>query len=475
MLIEKVTETLKNTCTFNPSTKILLGFSGGADSICLLDILSKIGFQATIAYFNHQLRTGVEEEMQFVKNTADKYKLDFIIGSENIAALAKKTHQGIEETARFYRYQFLFKAAKESNAMGVFVAHHADDQAETILMNLIRGTGLNGLIGMDLVSPSDFSDSIPIIRPMLTIWKDEILLYCRENQLSFMVDETNTDEVYIRNRIRGGLIPTLEKYNPKIKQGLIRMGTILHDDYEFIAQYSENGLDNIVQRSRLGFVEIDVLVFGNYPVSIQRNMINRLLHDFFIVENNISFNLIENIRKVLIGEKANNYSKIMHDLHVLVEKNSGYLYIDLHDLQEDDELFLSENKQIKNQGVTSINDTWCITSEVLTIDQVEGIFDQNKNMYVVYLDANSAGEQLFLQNWRKGIRYAPLGLSGHSMKLSDFWINKGFPRRKRINWPLIISKGKLIWVPGFQPAFCVRITESTEQVLKLSIEKITST
>ena len=475
MLIKRVIETLNSTCNINLNTKVVLGFSGGADSVCLLDILTEIGFRVTIAYFNHQLRRGVEEEMHFVKNTADKYKINFIIGSENITALAKKNHQGIEEAARFYRYQYLFKTAKESNSVGVFVAHHADDQVETILMNLIRGTGLNGLIGMDFVSSNKFSDSMPIIRPMLDIWKDEILLYCRENHLTFMVDETNEDEIYSRNRIRGSLIPTLEKYNPKIKQGLIRMGTILHDDYEFLMQYSENALGKAVQRSKPGFAEIDVLAFSSYPVSIQRNMINCLLHEFFEMENNKSFYLIENIRKVLIGGIISNYSEVMHNLHVLVEKSSGYLYSDVDDLQDVHALFLlGENTQIIKQGVTNINNTWCITGELLPIDQVENIFRQNKNMYSVYIDANSVGEQLFLQKWQKGIRYAPLGLSGHSMKLSDFWINKGFPKRKRDNWPLVISEGKLIWVPGFQPAFCVRITESTRQVLKLSVEKISS-
>ncbi|MCJ7650707.1 MAG: tRNA lysidine(34) synthetase TilS, partial [Candidatus Lokiarchaeota archaeon] len=440
MLIERVIESLKNTGNFDPNTKILLGFSGGADSICLLDILSKIGFQINIAYFNHQLRAGVDEEIQFVKNTADKYKLDFIIGSENISVLAEKGHQGIEEAARFYRYQFLFKTAKESNARGVFVAHHADDQAETILMNIIRGTGLNGLIGMKLISSSEFSDSIPIIRPMLNIWKDEILLYCRDNQLPFMVDETNKDENFKRNRIRGNLIPTLERYNPKIKQGLIRMGTILHDDYEFLVDFSENALNNVVQQSREGFVKIDVLAFSNCPVSIQRNIVNQLLHDFFNTENNTSFDLVENIRKVLIGEKASKYSKIMQDLNVLVEKGSGYLFASLHDLLEENDLYLlNENSQIKKQGVTIINDFWCITSEILPVKKVESVFSQNKNMYIAYLDANSVGEQLFLQKWHKGIRFAPLGLSGHSMKLSDFWINKGLPKRKRDNWPLVIS------------------------------------
>ncbi|MDO9545253.1 MAG: tRNA lysidine(34) synthetase TilS [Pelolinea sp.] len=456
-----------------PDDQIVLGFSGGADSVCLLEILSRIGFQVRIAYFNHQLRAAVEKEIQFVKNTANRYALDFTIGTENILSLAKNKGRGIEETARFYRYQFLFDIAKESNAKAVIVAHHADDQVETILMNLIRGTGLNGLIGMDMVSFSEFSTSIPIIRPILNSWKIEILDFCKENRLSFMIDETNEDEEFTRNSLRGSLIPMLEKYNPNIKQGLFRMGMILRDEYDFLTKCADNAVDNVVQRSRQGFVEMDALEFGKYAVSVQRNVIDRLLDTYFNLENTKSFNLIENIRKVLIGEVNSNYSKLLDGLQVVLEKNSGYLCVDIHDLEEEDELFLqNENTRVVNQGVTAINDTWRITSEVLPIDQVKNIFGKNENMYIAYLDANSLRDHLELRKWKEGIRYAPLGLSGHSMKLSDFWINKGFPKRKRANWPLVISSEEIIWIPGFQPAYSVRITRRTKNVLKLSVDRI---
>jgi len=282
MLTYHVAESLKEKCGINIQEKIVLGFSGGADSICLLDILHKLGYKVVVAYFNHQLRPSMGEEVRFVKEVVEKYKYDFKLGAEDIGNLAKKTNKGIEETARFFRYQFLMRVAQDTDSSSVMVAHHADDQVETILMNIIRGTGLNGLIGMDYVSFGKFSKSIPIIRPFLDVWKDEILSYCEDNDLTFTIDETNINEVYTRNSVRVSLIPFLEKYNPNFKQGLIRMSSILYDDHAFIKKYSEKIIENVISLQKTNFAEINIRTLKQHPISIQRYIINRTLRDYLI-------------------------------------------------------------------------------------------------------------------------------------------------------------------------------------------------
>jgi tRNA(Ile)-lysidine synthase len=473
MLVKNITETLFNACRIKPNDLVILGFSGGADSVCLLDALSKMKCHFRIAYFNHQLRKTVDREVHFVKNIALKYAVECSIGSEDIFSLAKKNNKGIEETARFYRYQYLIETAKKYNAVSVVVAHHADDQIETILMNLLRGTGLNGLIGMDFVSFSEFSDSIPIIRPMLKIWKSEILEFCKTNNLPFSEDETNSDEIYTRNKIRGQLIPTLQKYNPQIKQSLDRMGTILRDDHEFLLDYAEKAKRNLVLCARKNFIKMDVLEFRKHSVSIQRNIINCLLDEFFFIGKNKSFILIESVRKVLNEEISGNYSKLLVDLQVLVEDNTGYFFSNIQELNKADDLILdNEGDQVKKNGFVLINKNWKITTKTIPFTEVKGMYAVNTNTYVAYVDAASVGGGLSLGKWKEGIRFAPLGLSGHSMKLSDFWINKGFPKRKRGNWPLIMAGNEILWIPGFQPAHSARITDSTREVLKLSVDKV---
>ena len=472
MLKDRVAENLKEKCGIEIQDKIVLGFSGGADSICLLDILNKLGYKVVVAYFNHQLRPSIDKEVQFAKRVVEKYKFDFKLGTEDVNNFAKRTNKGIEETARSFRYQFLMKVAKDTNSSSIMVAHHADDQVETILMNLIRGTGLNGLIGMDYVSYGEFSKSIPIIRPLLDVWKDEILSFCEDNDLTFIIDETNTDEVFTRNSIRSSLIPFLEKYNPNFKQGLIRMSGILHDDHTFIMQYSEKIIEDVIHLQKTNFVEFKIRTFRQYPISVQRFIINGILRDYFNIGKKKSFNLIENIRKVLTREITSHYSRLLKDLQVIVEKDRGYLLTNADDLESEGGLKLENDlAEVAIPGFTPINQNWYLKSSVLPIDEVMEIFKKNENNYFAYLDAELAEEKIFMRKWQTGDRYAPLGLSGHSMKLSDFWINKGFPKRFREDWPLIISNEKLIWIPGFQPAFKVRITDSTKYVLQLNVEE----
>jgi tRNA(Ile)-lysidine synthase len=472
MLIDRVAENLNEKCGIKFQEKIVLGFSGGVDSICLLDILHKLRFKVVVAYFNHQLRPSVDEEVRFVKRVVEKYKYDFKLGAEDINNIAKKANRGIEETARTFRYQFLMKVAQDTNSNSVVVAHHADDQVETILMNLIRGTGLNGLIGMDYVSYGEFSKSIPVIRPLLDVWKDEIISYCEDNNLTFTIDETNIDEVFTRNSIRGSLIPFLEKYNPNFKQGLIRMSGILHDDHTFITRYSEKIIENVIHLQKTNFVEIKIRTLKQYPISVQRYIINGVLRDYFSIGKKKSFNLIENIRKVLTGETTSHYSRLLKDLQVIVEKNRGYVLANIDDLESEVGLKLEiDMAEVAIPGFTPINQNWHLKSALLSIDEVRETFKKNENNYSAYLDAELAGRKIIMRKWQAGDRYAPLGLSGHSMKLSDFWINKGFPKRFRSDWPLIISNEQLIWIPGFQPAFNVRITESTKHVLKLNVEE----
>lgn len=163
MLQERVKISLKEECKLKENDHLVVGFSGGSDSLCLVDILSSLNRKITIVYFNHNLRDSVEEEIQFTRDIAQNYCCESVIGSEKIFYLAESNRKGIEETAREFRYRFLAKIAEDTGAAAVLTAHHADDQVETILMNLIRGTGLGGLVGMRAVSKNGFCGEIPSV------------------------------------------------------------------------------------------------------------------------------------------------------------------------------------------------------------------------------------------------------------------------------------------------------------------------
>ena len=212
---------------------MVIGCSGGPDSLCLLHLLlelaAKLDLTLTVAHLNHQLRPeqALEDE-RFVRSISKRWELPLFVETQDIAKIAKARKQSIEEAARQTRYNFLGRVATTVGAQKIAVGHHADDQTETILMHLLRGTGLDGLRGMlprtrlPLFSLKDLDISardVRLIRPLLEISRAEIEAYCHEHQLSPRQDSSNQDTTFFRNRLRHELIPILESYNPNIGPG----------------------------------------------------------------------------------------------------------------------------------------------------------------------------------------------------------------------------------------------------------------
>jgi len=202
---------------------IIVGVSGGADSLCLLGTLHEAGYSLIVAHFDHQLRPDSAEGAKFVQQIAEKYNLHFVSASDDVAAYAKAEKQTTEEAARNLRYRFLFAQARKYNAQAVAVGHTADDQVETVLMHFLRGAGLSGLKGIQprTILPA-FDLEIPLVRPILDFWRDDTVAYCVAHNLTPHEDPSNASDDFFRNRLRHNLIPELEKYNPRFRETLQR-------------------------------------------------------------------------------------------------------------------------------------------------------------------------------------------------------------------------------------------------------------
>ncbi len=223
-----------NNAGFSPDDLLLLAVSGGPDSLVMAYVLHSLGWKIALAHFDHQLRNQSTADCQFVKNTAATFQIDFYQGSEDIQQKADLEKRSVEEVARDYRYRFLFSTAVKIKAKAVLTAHTADDQIETVLMHLLRGSGLHGLAGMQLITLSEFHSTIPLVRPLLTIWRKDIEAYCTEFGLNPVQDASNQEVTYFRNRIRHELIPNLESYNPAIKENILHLAEIVQDDWAFL-------------------------------------------------------------------------------------------------------------------------------------------------------------------------------------------------------------------------------------------------
>ena len=303
---------------FPPSASYLVGVSGGRDSVALLHWLIEAGYKILIVcHLNHQLRgSSSNADARFVARLADGYNVDLQLGSANVRALAKKKKMSIEAAAREARYSFFAKIAKRHCCRTIFLAHHADDLVETLLLNLFRGAGLTGLAAMRQVSARHIDDvELTIVRPLLSVWRSEIDNYVREHDLKFREDASNTNLGPLRNRIRQRVVPDLEKLlGRNIRQNVWRTATIAAEEEDWI----ESQLPVSTE------VELSVAKLRGAPVAIQRRRILKWLRAQDVA--NVGFDVIERVRSLL--DVANPAAKTNLPENRHVRRRAGKIFIE---------------------------------------------------------------------------------------------------------------------------------------------------
>jgi len=471
MLLEKVKVKLLDECHLQPSALIVLGVSGGADSMALLHILIKCGFRPLAAHFNHQIRPSAQEDADFVQRAAERYGLDFILGSQDVPGLAEREGQSLEEAARNARYRFLFSLANERKAAAVAVAHQADDQVETILMNLLRGSGLNGLGGMRLASISAYHPAIPLIRPFLDCWREEIIEYCRQEGLEYVSDETNQDSAYRRNRIRLELLPQLETYNPQIKNSLLQLSKLAAADLDLLDGIIEDAKSACALKLERGYAAIDLTAFRKQSAATQRYLIRNFLETCFPDERDFGSWHFEKARRIFAREARSLNLKLNGNVLLRVEQGKG-IVMSPERAQKPEAEWPQIMGRLKIETQTAeikLAAGWKLGIALLERDAVGEDYRNNQDLYQAYLDAGKLAGELTVRAWKAGDRYQPLGMGGASQKISDIWINKKIPLRAKKFWPLLCSSNEIVWIPGSPPAESVKISAATTRIFYLRV------
>lgn len=240
-------------------TPVLLAFSGGADSSALLHILAEDaksnGFKLSVAHFHHGIRgEEADRDAEFCKSEAKKYGIDFYLGAADIPSLAKENGTSLEAEARAQRYAFLEKIMRENNIPILVTAHHADDLIESVLMHIIRGSGITGLKG--IVPCRSFADDLFIVRPILNASKQDILDYCEANKIEFVNDSTNSDKSYLRNHIRSEVTPKLYELQPSLPEMFSRLSQSATEADSFIDSVAQR----FIERECKGSIHVDSLL-----------------------------------------------------------------------------------------------------------------------------------------------------------------------------------------------------------------------
>jgi tRNA(Ile)-lysidine synthase len=473
-MAEDIETILRDECGLVKGRPIIVGVSGGPDSLCLLDVLRQAGYLVIVAHFDHQLRLESGEDARMVEQTASRLMLGCHIDGADVRAHAEQESLSLEEAARNLRYRFLFKLARERNAQAVAVGHTADDQVETILMHFIRGSALNGLKGMSYRSIIKiFDPQIPIVRPLLNMWREETVVYCAANGLRPHYDSSNDSIDFQRNRIRHLLIPNLETYNSKFREAILRMSQSLKGDYVLLMDVLEAAWQETVTEADQHSVTFDAGLLSRQSVGLQRSLVKHAMQSLSPGVD-VTYSILERAVGVINNSAHPARVDLKGGLRMFREADHLYICTLKAELPFNlwPQLTGSTTMPITIPGQVELAGGWRFNCEswglqLLAREQAE----RNEDPFQVWLDAKNLTGPLKLRIRRPGDQFAPFGLEGHTQKLSDFMVNVKMPQRARGNWPLLCSGDEIIWVPGYRPAHAHRLTESTRSVLYFSISR----
>jgi len=421
-----------------PGEPLLVGVSGGPDSVALLDVLVKCGWRPHIVHLNHQLRgTESDADAEFVRQLATRYALPSTIESCKVA--------GDEESARQARHELFARVAVRTGIKKIALAHTADDQVETFLLRLLRGAGVPGLVG---IWPERQLGTLRVIRPFLKVRRVEIMEYLAAEKLAYRDDTSNADTRFARNRIRHELLPLLEcEYNPAIRDVLLNTAEILRDEDFYL-------LHHVAQRFYMAVCQkdaVNVKALANCPVAIQRRVLRFWLGGDSEPGLGFTFEQIEAVRHAAQNDSPSAEIELPDGLVVYRE------YEWLQKAQRKDMEPVRGHWMVSLAGETIIGE--------LGVKFVVGEEGER-------LDADALGDGLFVRTWEAGDRFQPLGMS-ETKKLQDFFVDEKVPRRRRSRVPLLCAaNGHIAWVVGYRIAEPFKVTERTRRVVRLKAETI---
>ena len=274
--MQNITENIANYITennlFNKKEKLLLGVSGGPDSVFLVHALKELGYaDFSIAHVNHQLRgVSAQKDAEFVKELAENFKVLFFEIKVPTTDYAKENKLSIEDAARIIRLDFYKQILAKVHFDRVVLAHNANDQVETILMRFLRGSGLQGLIGIESLK---IINKLTVARPLLTTWRKDILKYLDHKKIRYCQDISNKKPIYLRNKLRLKLIPILEKYNPNFGKTMIRMAKVLLEEHNYLNGQTQKLLEEVIQINTPSAIKFNRKKLFSLPIAMQRRVV----------------------------------------------------------------------------------------------------------------------------------------------------------------------------------------------------------
>ncbi len=459
---------LHETCGLEKHYPILVGVSGGPDSVYLWLRLLELGFVVVVAHFDHGLRPDSAADAMWVSEQAHRLNCRFVLGQAEVETVAEKEGLSLEDAARRMRYRFLFESAQAYACQAVAVGHTADDQVETVLLHLLRGSGLRGLGGMRYRTfLEEYSTTIPLVRPILGIWRKDIERYLAEREISYRQDMTNRDLRFLRNRVRHRLIPTLETYNPQIRRHLWQMAYSLQADYEIVEREVQVAWLRCLDEESPNYVTLKRAEYCAEIGGIRARLIRLAVERFTREQRGSNFASTERVVKFIQSgypgqvEMEGGVQVVLDSAHIYVFPRGEWPVKPLWPL-----ISPQTTLRIEVPDQLALGEGWIL--ETFLSSSQEMFASVKRDPFIAYLDAAVVRIPLVLRTRRPGDRFWPYGMEG-PMRLSDFLVNVRLPRWVRDRWPLLFSDDVLVWVPGLRIAHPCRVTPSTQEVVVLKL------
>lgn len=476
-------EELEKNCGVKAGDKVIVGVSGGSDSLALLLTLKELGVRVFAAHFDHRLREESEADAAWVREFCVEREIPVAVAVGNVREAAEKFGRSIEETARHLRYHFLSMLAKREMADAIAVAHHADDQVETVLMNLIRGTGIDGLGGMRYTRKLvEFSGDIPLIRPFLATKRDVIAAWLEKQGVHALVDASNHDLTYTRNRVRHELIPYLKKFfNPNLPDTILRMRQLVELDSDFLESAA------IVAEHKIIFKRTErTLVFRREeylirPAVIRQRVIRRLMDDLGRLKGGLSYETIMSVDAFFAGSE--DASDMLRETDV-VEGRVAFTWRDLAGFSigavDRASFFALRFPSLVGETIQTfplfLNEVHYVGNVVIRIEardlksdaeREKVIADMKKYPHLVYFDEAGIEGNLVVRAMMPGERFVPFGLFGIEVDLADFMMNRKVPSEARAVYPIVCDDRGPVWIPEMRSAERVKVQDETKRVIRI--------
>ena len=452
---------------------VVVAFSGGVDSLALAHLVCTGGFAGIspiIAHLNHQIRPEAKADAEWVREVAHTWNVPAFIQSRNVPRMADEQRLTIEEAGRVARYQFFEEVANKVGAKWVLLAHHADDQAETVLMNLIRGSGLKGMGGMPAFRPIRPESDINISRPFLTQSKETLQAYCAANQLTPREDLTNLDNTYFRNWIRLELLPMLQSQNPKIQHRLSEMAATARVDEEFIENAAIARAEQICRHLSAHSITFNREKWQQTARALKPRILKWAVHQ--LTDSPVEISEATLSQAIVVANKVEVGAKSVLPMGLQLQVHYQTIQIsNTHHISTIDAPQLEETTILHLPGKIQLLNGWVLESQRLS--QPTTLKNSEASPWSISVDVGNI-TQLQVRFRRKGERFQPLGMKGKSVSVQDLMVNRKMPASLRQNWPIIATEEHLIWIPGHHLDHRAKLEPSTSHIWQLQCYKTTN-